>query len=112
MNNVMILASGLSGRTVDTAGGWNRLSGAITSGWSGLFTAAAIIGVALIVFALVKWAWERRRGGGMGNSGPMWGALLPGFILIAPLLLIPLVLNLFDFIANIAVQVFRAATGG
>lgn len=106
MNGIIIVAN-----DVNLRAGWSGLWGAATSGWGGLARLLMWVGVALVVIALVKWAWDRRRSGGMQGSGPMWGALIPGAILVAPAVLIPMILFCFDFIANIVVSILRGATG-
>lgn len=97
---------------VNLHSGWATFWGAITAGFPGITTLMTVIGVALVVFALLKWAWDRRRGGGMGQgSQPLWGALIPGSILAAPSVLFPLLLGLLDWVANIAIQLAKTATG-
>lgn len=100
------------GGEVNLKGGWGTFWGAITAGFPGITTLMTVIGVALVVFALIKWAWDRRRGGGMGQgSQPLWGALVPGAILAAPAVLFPLLLGLLDWVANIVIQLTKTATG-
>ncbi|XKH58638.1 hypothetical protein LG293_16435 (plasmid) [Citricoccus nitrophenolicus] len=107
--NINIIAAAPA--KVDLSAGWTKVIAALESGWSGLLTALTFVGILLIVWALVKWAWDRRRGGGMQGSGPMWGALIPGFILVAPKILIPFLLNLFDIVANLVLRLIASATG-
>ncbi|GAA4033882.1 hypothetical protein GCM10023063_17180 [Arthrobacter methylotrophus] len=98
---------------VDLQGGWDAFWGAITTGFPGITTLMTVVGVCLVVFALIKWAWDRRRGGGMGQgSQPLWGALVPGAILAAPAVLFPLLLSILDFVANIAIKLAQTATSG
>lgn len=97
---------------VNLKGGWNGVWSAVNAGFPGLTKLMTIIGVILVVFALLKWAWDRRRGGGMGQgSQPLWGALIPGAILCAPGVLFPMLLGLLDWVANICIQLAKAATG-
>jgi hypothetical protein len=71
------------------------------------------IGTALVVIAVAKWAWDRRRGGGMGQGAqPLWGALIIGGVMLAPTVLLPLALTILDGVANIAVQAFKTMVGG
>lgn len=109
--NAVPMAVPMAGE-VNLKGGWDRVWQAVQDGFPGLPQLMTIIGVILVVAALLKWAWDRRRGGGMGQgSAPLWGALIPGAILCAPGILFPLLLGLLDWVANICIQLAKTATG-
>lgn len=97
---------------VNMKAGWSSFWTAITAGFPLITGIMSFVGVALVVIAVVKWAWERRRQGGAGNHQPLWGALLIGCFLIAPTVILPLVLTILDGVANIGISVFKSATGG
>lgn len=90
---------------------WSSLTGA--AGMNGIVKLAAIVGVALVAWALIKWAWDRRRGGGAGgqHQGVM-GALLIGAILSAPSVLLPILLTFLDVIVNGGIKIYNSASGG
>lgn len=105
LNSLTVMAT-----EINLSPSWNTFWDAISAPAGKLVTLASIIGVALIAFAIVKWAWDRRRGGG-GNSSALMGALLIGVILSAPDGVIPIVLNLFDMIANAVIGLWFSAKG-
>lgn len=82
-----------------------------STGMSGILSLLQVIGVAIVVGALVKWVWDRRRGGGMGNSGAIWGSLLVGALLSSPILIIPIALTFLDAVVNFAVEVYNRTAG-
>ena len=93
---------------VDLKGGWTKIWGAIQTAlgtFAGLLTA---FGVLIVVFAVLKWLWDKRRGGdGQGNRALGW-AMLFGAILAAPGLLIPMTLGLVDIVINAAINIVNA----
>lgn len=113
MNAVPMVVAAASGETVSLKNGWNGVWTAVTTGFPGITTLLTVIGVVLVVGALLKWAWDRRRGGGMGQGAqPLWGALIPGAILCAPALLFPMLLGILEWVINIAIQLFQQASKG
>lgn len=97
---------------VDLSGGWDQFWSALkgASGMDQILNLMTIIGVIIVVFALLKWTWDRRRGGGFGGgggSGGVWGALLVGAVLTAPALLFPIMLTVLDVIANAVVSIWN-----
>lgn len=108
--NVLPMAVGAA-TTVNLKGGWTSFWTAITAGFPTITTMMTIVGVILVVFALVKWAWDRRRGGGMAQGAqPLWGALIPGAILAAPDMLFPILLGILDLVINVVISLINAAT--
>lgn len=99
-----------NGDTINLKKSWETFFGAIeqTSGFGRILNLLSIIGVVLVAFAVVKWAWDRRRGLNGGGSGAIWGALLIGAILSAPNLLIPIVLQIFDLLVNSISKIWGA----
>lgn len=89
---------------------WNTLKGA--AGFSAVIDLAVFVGIALVAFALLKWAWDRRRGAGGGGRGSQGvvGALVIGLVLIAPDILFPIAFQIIDVVANAALKVWENAT--
>jgi len=57
----------------------------------------------LVVAAILTYLWERRRGGDGGKGGHtkiLW-AIIIGAILAAPSVVIPAILTIVDFVANV-----------
>jgi hypothetical protein len=106
-NTDVILAKG----PIDLAGSWDSLWSAVTAGiGTKLVDLLTIVGVAIVVMALAKWAWDRRRGGGGGGgSSAVWGALLVGALLSAPGVILPIMLQIMDAIANAVYNVWKNA---
>ena len=64
------------------------------------------IGVVLVVFAIIRWLWDRRRSGFQGNhSGLLW-TFGVGAVLAAPDVVIPLLLGLADLVTNAVIGLF------
>lgn len=108
-NNVIVLAAPkkTTGAQINLAGGWDKFWNAVTGGFPTLTVVLTTVGVILVVWALTKWAWDRRRGGG-GNAQPLWGALIIGGIFAAPGVLMPLALKALDFVANSVLKIVQA----
>ena len=101
----------MSAGPIDLAGSWSTLWSAVESALgTKLTTLMAVVGTIIVVMALVKWAWDRRRGqGGGGGSQAIWGALLVGAILSAPGVILPIMLQVVDAIANAVYSVWKNA---
>lgn len=97
---------------VDLGGSWDTFWDAVSGPAGPILSLMGIIGVAIVVLAFGKWAWDRRRQGGGGNTGGLWGALLIGVLLSAPSIIIPMVLSIFDIIANAGITVFNKGSKG
>lgn len=99
------------GNSSNLAGAWSSFWGAISgsAGINNLTTILAIVGMLLIVGALVKFVWDKRRGGG-GNSQAVIWTMIVGGILAGPNVFIPLLLTLADFIVNLFETILRSVT--
>ncbi|MGL5825514.1 MAG: hypothetical protein ACRCYU_11980 [Nocardioides sp.] len=108
-------AAVLAAKDVDLSGSWKTLYDAVSGPAGPLLSLLAVVGVAIVVIALVKWAWERRRngfsGGGGRDSGAVWGALFVGVMLSAPTVLLPILLTVMDLIANGAISIWNSSSG-
>lgn len=92
------------GNTVNLAGAWTSLWGRIAGGEAaGLITLLTWVGVGMVAWAIVKWAWSRRRGG--AQAGLLGWPLFVGSALAAPNAVIPAVLWMFDLIANAVIRI-------
>lgn len=103
-----------AGDKIDLSGAWDDLWNALTAGtgFESVTKLMAVIGVALVVFAVVKWAWAKGTGRGGGGGNNVAGALLVGALLAAPDVLLPIVLQIFDVVANAVKSVFESNTRG
>jgi hypothetical protein len=98
-----------AGGDVNLADGWDKLWNPIKSSFPALPTLLSIVGVAVVVLAIGKYVWDRRRGGG-GDSKRLGWAMVIGALFAAPALVLPLALKVVDWIINTVVQVFQGAT--
>jgi hypothetical protein len=76
---------------------WSDVWDPISSAFDGGIKLLAIIGVCLAVFAILKWVWDRRKGGGGGGQGLIWMMLI-GATLAVPDIILPMILQLIDWI--------------
>lgn len=99
---------------IDLSGAWSRvwvqMQAGLTPGFMQLLTA---VGVLLVVGAIVKALWDKRRGqggGGMGREGGqlLW-VLVLGCLFAAPGLILPIFLVLADAVANALVSIFGSS---
>ncbi len=100
---------------IDLSSSWDDLWNAVSAGVGpGLTRLLAVVGVALVAFAILKWAWDKRKGGGgMGRGGGgVGGALIIGALLSAPDVLMPIALKLADGVINAVVQIWNNTNGG
>ncbi len=110
MSNVMILAAG----TINLSGSWGQVWGAVQAAiGTKLTTLLSAVGVILVVGAVFKWLFERRRGGGgafsgQASSGLLW-TLAAGATLAAPGVLIPIFLTILDAIANAVIGLWTSS---
>lgn len=98
---------------VNLAGGWNTLWSAISTVIGGqIMLILTIIGVIMVVFAIGKYFFDKRRGGSAGQGlGVVLWTLVFGSILAAPQVIIPLLLTILDLVINAIIAIVRA-TGG
>lgn len=90
---------------VNLRGAWSGFWGKINVGeFADVLTVLTWVGVALLVFALLKWVWNKRKGGAQGGD-VLYSALI-GAIFSAPNFIIPVVLGFIDSIINTLVKLF------
>jgi hypothetical protein len=96
--------------SINLTAGWNTVWGDIqTALGSQLTTLVTAIGALLVVGAILKWLWDRKRSGSMGGAGAHSGLLwtfIIGAVLTAPAVIVPIFLNLSDFVTNAIVNLF------
>jgi len=98
-----VLASG----SVNFQSGWGTVWNSVTAAvGTQLTTLLTAVGVVLVVFAIVKWLWDRRRSGFQGNHSSLLWTFGVGAVLAAPDVIIPLLLGLADLITNAVVGLF------
>lgn len=68
----------------------------------------AIIGVAIAVFFLVKWMWEKRSGRGSGGF-PIFPMILAA-VLAAPAVLVPLILTIVGWLVGVVATILKGLT--
>ena len=88
---------------VDLTSGWNSLLSAIQGATGNLLGVLAMVGVAMIVIAILVWAYQRRKG---GVSGFPWMMVVLGAALASPAAVIPLLLTILEFIVNFFIGLF------
>lgn len=65
----------------------------------------SIIGIAILVFSIISYFWQRRRGGVLGNLHSQTVPLIISACLVAPTIIVPILL----FLAEVIVMVFNNA---
>ena len=89
--------------SVDFASSWTTLWGSVSGSISGLTKILGIIGLLLVVGSVLKWLWERRRGGAGGGfqaHSHILFTLVLGAVLAAPNFMIEWMLVILDTIVN------------
>lgn len=97
----------MNGSTLDLSGAWSAFWRGISSGLGNLPMALAIIGMLIIVGGLVKFFWDKRRGGGGNTSQLAWTSIV-GSLLAAPNLILPLLLGIIDLVVNMIVKLVKS----
>lgn len=90
--------------------GWNDFWNTLTGG-NGLGTVLAIVGVAIIVFFIAMYAWQKRRSGGGGGGGFPVMAVVLGLLLAGPALVMPVILSLLEALFQIVVNIIAVFAG-
>ena len=96
---------------INLSSDWTSLWNPISSQLGPLTTIASWAGVLIVVAAVVKWAWDRKKGMPGRHGGLLW-ALVIGALLAAPGFVIPLVLGILDTAINVVFSAFGNASGG
>jgi hypothetical protein len=94
--------------SVDLSGAWSTFWSAVTaSAGAQLTNVLSVLGVAVLVFAVVGYLWQRARNVGGDSSKLVWAVAI-GATLAAPGVIFPLMLTLVDVIANAGISVYQA----
>lgn len=97
----------LAAESVNFTGPWSTLWGKVNQGTFGDFmTLMTFIGIGVVIIAIGKLVWDKRRGG--GNPQPVLWSLLAGALFAAPNALIPIVLKLAEIVVNTIARVIGA----
>lgn len=89
------------GDRVDLRTPWNNvINGIAGTAGQNLLTLLAAVGVLILVFALLSFFWQRRKGGGMSGMGSLTMPIIIGGILAAPRVVIPILLWLIEVAVN------------
>jgi len=103
-----------AGGKIDLSGAWDTLwNSLVAEGDFGKITKLlGVIGVVIVVFAVGKYLWSKGtgRGGGGGGQNNIMGAVVVGALLAAPDFLLPIILQIFDVVANAVTSVFKNTT--
>ena len=100
------------GGSVNLVTGWNTVWSAVQTALGPLSTLLTAIGAVMVVGGILKWIWDRRRGGGGQGHAALFWTILIGAILASPELLIPFFLTVADFIINAIVNLTSKSSGG
>lgn len=85
--------------------GWKAVWSAVTAGTgNGLGTLLLSVGVILMVLALGKWLWDKRKGGGGNSSALLWTAVV-GAALAGPEVIFPIMLGIVDWLIDTVVGI-------
>lgn len=96
--------------TVDLSGGFDKLLDAVDAvpAAEQVLDLLMVVGVVLVVIAICKFLWDKRRGGGGGGgSNVITGAIVVGALFCAPTILIPLLLAIVDVVINVLIKVWE-----
>lgn len=98
---------------INLAEGWDKVYTPIRDALGpNILNLLTAVGVIVVVAAIGKWMWDKRRGGGMGGGGrgmtdQIGWSLLLGATLSAPALIIPIFLKILDAVANGIAGIFN-----
>lgn len=96
-----------SSDSVNLTGAWNQLWDAVP-GDAGFWNIITVIGIMMVVFSLLSYLWQHRRGTGWGNGYQVIiGMLIIGAVMMAPSLIIPLLLNIVDFFIDFFIGIME-----
>lgn len=97
----------MSGNSIDLTGAWSKVWSSF-GGNSNFWLALAMLGVVFVAWGIAQFIWEKRRGSGGNTSSLVWKVVL-GCLLAGPNLVIPIVLGIFDVLANLIVKLVKSA---
>lgn len=96
---------------VSVAAQWDEFWGTLTESNPQITGILSFVGIAIAAWAVIRWIMDARNGGATrAGKGPMW-LLFLGLALTAPGMVIPLVLSVFDIVANLVLGLVGGAVG-
>lgn len=90
--------------------GWNKLWSLLGPHSGAIGTVLAVIGVAVLVFSIIGWVWQRRKGS-VSVGGFPWMAVIVGAILAGPTVTLPILLGIGDILINLVSSIINWFTG-
>ena len=91
----------------DFRGGFDNFWSTITDSMPGLETFMNIIGIILVLFAVISYLWQHRKGSNWGGgTNVMVGAAVFGAVMMAPGILLPLILGVVDWLVAFFYDLF------
>ncbi|KQO98842.1 hypothetical protein [Leifsonia sp. Leaf264] len=108
----MLIHTAGTSSTLDLKGAWSTFWQKVSGSYEGsaVETTVTIVGVALIAWSILKFFWDKRRGGGARQS-PIWWTLALGGLMIGPNFLIPAILTALQLVINAAVKLLQSISG-
>lgn len=80
---------------------WSKVN---TGNFADLLNLLTIGGVAVVLGAILKFIWDKRRN--QGQATPVWWAIVVGILLAGPGAAIPVLLKIADIVANAFLNLF------
>lgn len=96
---------------ISIADKWDDLWGTVEAAAPNLTNVLSFVGIALAVWAVVKWIMDSRNGGAGRASKPMTGMLVFALLLTAPGIVVPIALSIIDIIINLVLGLVGGAVG-
>jgi len=99
--------------TIDLASSWSSLWGKISGPLGPFLSLFALVGAAMVVFGIVKWVLDMRKGGGgIASHKKLIFTILVGAILAGPDIVMPIFLTIVDGAANVFVGIVSSLSKG
>lgn len=94
--------------TVNLKANWSKVWSSISKPLGPIMPVVGAIGVLLVVAAIGRWLWDRRRGGsGAGSHSALLWTTLVGALLCAPSFLLPVLLFVIDGVVNVGISLIQ-----
>ncbi|MCL6424365.1 hypothetical protein Bequi_13425 [Brachybacterium sp. JHP9] len=97
---------------VNFAGGWDTVWGAVSGQLGGVATLLTVIGMLMVLFSVLAWIYQKRRGANMQGLGGVFVVLFIGAVMAAPGAIIPGILRIIDWVANGLIALVNSTSRG